>query len=110
VTSENAGGTIDPALRTLIDDGDRVARLQDQSARDALPFQVELAANGTVVVPVFVDTKDPAATADAIRASGGSVSLLMRERLIARLPVSSLRAIGARQEVVRIEPSWKRRG
>ena len=109
VSSEQGSSRIDAALRMLIDDKDRVAALQQQSARDALPFEAELAADGTVVIPVFVDTRSPATTADAIRAGGGSVSLVMQERLIARLPVSAVREIAARQEVVRIEPSWKRR-
>ena len=109
VSAEQGSSRIDPALRMLIDDNDRVAGLQEQSARDALPFEAELAADGTVVIAVFVDTTSPTTTADAIRAGGGSVSLVMEQRLIARLPVSLVRSIAARQEVARIEPSWKRR-
>jgi hypothetical protein len=110
VTAERNRDTVDPALRMLIEDRTRVAAMQEQAARDASPFEVQVDSDGRVVVPVFITTTDPDATAAAIRQAGGTVSVVMKGRLIAGLPIGSVASVGERSEVVRIEPSWKRRG
>jgi hypothetical protein len=70
-----------------------------------VPFAVERQPDGTVIVLVFVGTKNPSATRKAIVSLGGTTSSIVGETLVARLPMSSILKIAERKEVVRIEPS-----
>ena len=88
----------------MLDDGHRVAK-RGQSGRALIV--AEQGANGSTVLPVFVQSLNVGATMTAIRAAGGSVSTVTHDLLVARLPLEAIEAIGERDEVVRIEGSHR---
>lgn len=100
---------LDPTLRSVVESEARRAELRDPQTRDRLPFEVEVNSENAIILPLFIATTNAAVTAEAIRTCGGTVSVTTPERLVARVPLSNIEAIAGRPEVVRLEPSWKRR-
>ncbi len=95
------GALADPMRR---DDRHRIAK-RGQSGRGFVV--VEQSANGSTVFPVFVESRNVAQTLIAIRALGGSVSTTTRSVLVARLAPETVESIAGRNEVVRIEGSYR---
>ena len=98
-------GKIDAALAMVLNDPAAMERLKKnpKAARSTIPFVVEDGPDGGLMVPLFVESADVAATAAAIRSAGGSVETTMGKRLIARVPLDGIARLAQRADVVRVE-------
>ena len=99
--TSNGDAKIEATLRTALDDPTSTSR--------SLPFETERRADGTVFVPLFVRSSDPAATSAAIDRAGGTTSTTVGNILTARLPMQQIKNLAKRGEVISIEPSFKTR-
>src|SRR4051812_10526986 len=100
-STKSGDAKIEATLRAALD------RSPEQA--QSLPFVTEKAADGTVIVPLFIKTNDVNATKEAIASAGGSTSTAAGNTLVARLPMTKIRSIAGRSEVIAIEPSYRER-
>lgn len=98
-------GKIDASLAMVLNDPAAMERLKKdpKAARSTIPFVIEEGPGGRMLVPLFVESADVAATAAAIRAAGGFVETTIGTRLVARLPLDAIARLSQRADVVRIE-------
>jgi hypothetical protein len=96
--STSGDSKIEATLRMALDDPTSTGR--------PLPFETEKLSDGTVIVPLFIHSSDPAATAAAVKRAGGTTSTVAKDIVTARVPMAKIKALASASEVSRIEPSF----
>jgi minor extracellular serine protease Vpr len=106
----NSPSKLEAGLRLAVRDAswrDRIERYaKTGSGGSVAPFAIEQAKDGSILVPVFITTRDLEATNRAITAAHGSVSTVVKNLMVARLPFAAIETIAAGEDVERIEPSY----